>query len=73
MKEKGVEFNVKYSDEGHKLDWERWGNPGHAQSYGTIKKSWYRKISWMEHILGIFDFKPIKGRRRFCPIYNTKF
>ena len=37
MKEKGVEFNVKYSDEGHKLDWERWGNPGHAQRFQIME------------------------------------
>ena len=37
VKEKGVEFNVKYSDEGHKLDWERWGNPGHAQRFQIME------------------------------------
>ena len=56
--EKGVEFNLKYSFEGHKQDWEqksRWGKPGHAQRFQclimepykettkkNINKTWYR-------------------------------
>ena len=50
--EKGVEFNLKYSFEGHKQDWSRWGKPGHAQRFQimepykeTTKKNktkWYR-------------------------------
>ena len=37
VKEKGVEFNIKYSDKGHKNDWERWGNPGHAQRFQIME------------------------------------
>ena len=52
VKEKGIEFNLKYSFEGHKQDWTRWGVPGHAQRFQimepykeTTKKNktkWYR-------------------------------
>ena len=31
--EKGIEFNLSYSDEGDKLDWSRWGKPGFAQRF----------------------------------------
>ena len=52
VKEKGIEFNLKYSFEGHEKDWTRWGIPGHAQRFQimepykeTTKKNktkWYR-------------------------------
>ena len=31
--EKGIEFNLSYSDIGDKLDWSRWGRPGFAQRF----------------------------------------
>ena len=37
VKEKGVEFNIKYSDKGHDNDWIRWGNPGHAQRFQIME------------------------------------
>ena len=50
--EKGIEFNLSYSDVGDKLDWSRWGRPGFAQRFQihepkkyTTKKGktkWYR-------------------------------
>ena len=50
--EKGIEFDLKYSYEGHKLDWKRFGIEGHAQRFQimepykeTTKKNktkWYR-------------------------------
>ena len=50
--EKGIEFNLSYSDIGDKLDWSRWGKPGFAQRFQihepkkyTTKKGktkWYR-------------------------------
>jgi hypothetical protein len=38
--EKGIEFNLSYSDEGDKLDWSRWGKPGFAQRFqiSTLQK-----------------------------------
>ena len=50
--EKGIEFNLSYSDEGDKLDWSRWGKPGFAQRFQIQepnkhatkkgKTKWYR-------------------------------
>ena len=50
--EKGIEFNLSYSDIGDKNDWSRWGRPGFAQRFQmheplkqTTKKGktkWYR-------------------------------
>ena len=50
--EKGIEFNLSYSDIGDKLDWSRWGKPGFAKRFQihepkkyTTKKGktkWYR-------------------------------
>ena len=50
--EQGIEFNLKYSDKGHKDDWNRWGKPGHAQRFQIMepykhttkkgKTKWYR-------------------------------
>ena len=50
--EKGIEFDLKYSYKGHKLDWKRFGIEGHAQRFQimepykeTTKKNktkWYR-------------------------------
>ena len=50
--EKGIEFNLSYSDIGHKGDWNRWGKPGHAQRFQIMepykettkngKTKWYR-------------------------------
>ena len=37
IKEKGVEFNIQYSDKGHDNDWIRWGNPGHAQRFQIME------------------------------------
>ena len=31
--ERAIEFNLKYSDIGHKMDWFRWNDPGFAQRY----------------------------------------
>ena len=35
--EQGIEFNLKYSDKGHKDDWNRWGKPGHAQRFQIME------------------------------------
>ena len=50
--EKGIEFNLSYSDVGDKNDWSRWGRPGFAQRYQIMepykqttkkgKTKWYR-------------------------------
>jgi hypothetical protein len=50
--EKGIEFNLSYSDVGDKNDWSRWGKPGFAQRYQIMepykqttkkgKTKWYR-------------------------------
>ena len=50
--EKGIEFNLSYSDVGDKLDWSRWGRPGFAQRFQIMeplkyttkkgKTKWYR-------------------------------
>ena len=50
--ERAIEFNLKYSDIGHEMDWFRWNDPGFAQRYQiteplkkTTKKGktkWYR-------------------------------
>ena len=50
--EKGVEFNLSYSDIGDKLDWNRMGKPGFAQRFNIMepykqttkkgKTKWYR-------------------------------
>jgi len=50
--EKGIEFNLSYSDEGDKLDWSRWGKSGFAQRFQIQepnkhatkkgKTKWYR-------------------------------
>ena len=52
VEEKGIEFNLSYSDEGDKLDWSRWGKPGFAQRFQIQepnkhatkkgKTKWYR-------------------------------
>ena len=31
--ERAIEFNLKYSDIGHEMDWFRWNDPGFAQRY----------------------------------------
>ena len=36
-----AKFTVKYSHEGHKLDWERWGEPGFAQRFQILLKKKY--------------------------------
>ena len=33
-----AKFSVKYSHKGHKLDWERWGEPGFAQRFQILLK-----------------------------------
>ena len=33
-----AKFTVKYSHKGHKLDWERWGEPGFAQRFQMLLK-----------------------------------
>ena len=33
-----AKFTVKYSHKGHKLDWERWGEPGFAQRFSAAKE-----------------------------------
>tara|TARA_B100000575_G_scaffold87603_1_gene69256 strand:+ start:605 stop:2278 length:1674 start_codon:yes stop_codon:yes gene_type:complete len=33
-----AKFSVKYSHKGHKLDWERWGEPGFAQRFQIMLK-----------------------------------
>ena len=50
--EKGIEFNLSYSDVGDKNDWSRWGKPGFAQRFNIMepykhttkkgKTKWYR-------------------------------
>ena len=35
--EKGIEFNLSYSDVGDKLDWSRWGRPGFAQRFQIME------------------------------------
>ena len=53
--EKGIEFNLSYSDVGDKNDWSRWGKPGHAQRFQIMepykhttkkgKTKWYRVVA----------------------------
>ncbi len=50
--EKGIEFNLSYSDVGDEMDWSRWGSPGFAQRFQIMepykqttkkgKTKWYR-------------------------------
>ena len=52
VSEKGIEFNLSYSDIGDKNDWVRWGKPGFAQRFQIMepykettkkgKTKWYR-------------------------------
>ena len=52
VSEKGIEFNLSYSDIGDKNDWARWGKPGFAQRFQIMepykettkkgKTKWYR-------------------------------
>ena len=57
--EKGIEFNLSYSDVGDKNDWSRWGRPGFAQRYQIMepykqttkkgKTKWYRVGYFVPH------------------------
>lgn len=57
VKEKGIEFNLKYSDVGVNDDWTRWGDPGFAQRFQiqeplneTARRGqtkWYRLGYWL--------------------------
>ena len=59
--EKGIEFNLSYSDVGDKNDWSRWGRPGFAQRYQIMepykqttkkgKTKWYRVGYFIPHEL----------------------
>ena len=74
VKEKGIEFNLKYSFEGHKQDWTRWGVPGHAQRFQimepykeTTKKNktkWYR--------LGYFVPADIRTDKHTISLFDFK-
>ena len=35
--EKGIEFDLRYSYKGHKLDWKRFGIEGHAQRFQIME------------------------------------
>jgi len=57
--EKGIEFNLSYSDVGDKNDWSRWGKPGFAQRFQIMepykqttkkgKTKWYRVGYFIPH------------------------
>ena len=74
VKEKGIEFNLKYSFEGHKQDWSRWGKPGHAQRFQimepykeTTKKNktkWYR--------VGYFFPEDVKIEKHTISLFDFK-
>ena len=72
--EKGVLFNIKYSDKGHKNDWSRWGNPGHAQRFqieepfkNTSKKG---EIKWYR--IGYFIPKELKTEKHNISLFDFK-
>ena len=58
VEEKGIEFNISYTDKGDQNDWERWGIPGHAQRFQIMepikkvtkknKTKWYRVGYFLE-------------------------
>ena len=72
--EKGIVFNIKYSDKGHKNDWSRWGNPGHAQRFqieepfkNTSKKG---EIKWYR--IGYFIPKELKTEKHNISLFDFK-
>ena len=72
--EKGIEFNLSYSDIGDKLDWSRWGKPGFAQRYQIMepfkqttkkeKTKWYR--------VGYFIPKNINTSKHNLSLFDFK-
>ena len=72
--EQGIEFNLKYSDKGHKDDWNRWGKPGHAQRFQIMepykhttkkgKTKWYR--------VGYFLSKDVNTPKHNLSLFDFK-
>ena len=72
--EQGIEFNLRYSDKGHKDDWNRWGKPGHAQRFQIMepykhttkkgKTKWYR--------VGYFVPKDIRTDKHTISLFDFK-
>jgi len=72
--EKGIEFNLKYSDIGHKEDWKRWGKPGHAQRYQIMEPYRYTtkkgKTKWYR--VGYFLSKDVNTPKHNLSLFDFK-
>ena len=72
--EKGIEFNLSYSDIGDKLDWSRWGKPGFAQRFQIHEPKKYttkkRKTKWYR--VGYFIPKNINTSKHNLSLFDFK-
>ena len=61
--ERAIEFNLKYSDIGHEMDWFRWNDPGFAQRYQItepLKKTTKKGKQNGTELVYLFLEKPIR-------------
>ena len=72
--EKGIEFNLSYSDVGDKLDWSRWGKPGFAQRFQIHEPKKYTtkkgKTKWYR--VGYFIPKNINTSKHNLSLFDFK-
>ena len=72
--EKGIEFNLSYSDIGDKLDWSRWGKPGFAQRFQIHEPKKYTtkkgKTKWYR--VGYFIPKNINTSKHNLSLFDFK-
>ena len=72
--EKGIEFNLSYSDIGNKLDWSRWGKPGFAQRFQIHEPKKYTtkkgKTKWYR--VGYFIPKNINTSKHNLSLFDFK-
>ena len=72
-----AKFSMKYSYKGHKLDWERWGEPGFAQRYQILLKkkhdAKYGEEYWysLSYFLEDKDFTPGDGHQ--MSLFDLKY
>ena len=72
-----AKFFIKYSHKGHKLDWERWGEPGFAQRYQILLKkkhdAKYGEEYWysLSYFLEDRDFTPGYGHQ--LSLFDLKY
>ena len=74
---KAAKFSIKYAHKGHKLDWERWGEPGFAQRYQILLKkkhdAKYGEEYWysLSYFLEDRDFTPGYGHQ--MSLFDLKY